>query len=81
MITKNQRLLNYEDLKEFKRCKGCRLIENRTGYCVIIDYNTIDDCPCGNCLVKITCMQQNTCNMRQEHKTKSLQSLMKPVEE
>jgi len=55
--------LDYRDAKKLKSCKGCRLIQ-KDNYCIIIDYNTHNDCPCVECLVKVTCKQQGQCDLR-----------------
>ncbi len=52
-----------------KYCTGClikrRMIHNKSlTACVIATYNKCKECPCLNCLVKVTCDKRNRCKER-----------------
>lgn len=52
-----------------KYCTGCllkrRMIHNKSlTPCIIATYNKCKECPCINCLVKVTCNKRNQCRER-----------------
>jgi hypothetical protein len=52
-----------------KYCTGClikrRMIHNKSvTSCIIATYNKCKECPCLNCLVKVTCDKRNRCKER-----------------
>jgi hypothetical protein len=42
-------------IEECEGCKGCTMYENDI-HCLIIKNGKSNECPCRNCLVKITCI-------------------------
>lgn len=45
-------------MKDHDNCKGCYITDR--SHCNVYVYNVYGDCPCTNCLVKVTC-DDGTC--------------------
>ena len=46
-----------------KCCKGCQFRREYL-FCMIIEYDEEENCPCVNCLVKVICQDQGKCRLR-----------------
>ena len=49
------------------KCKGCLINQSRARkFCYFRNIKRVEDCPCGECLVKMVCIEQTVCEPRRK---------------